>query len=118
VFVCLTETNINHYDGIVSVWLLGKKLGVCIGRLPLCFVIRKIQFILSVPDYSIDNKVDYNIIIDLIVNSKVYKYVIMTTPTSNIVKHGIQHPQQRPICYAAARRLLLSLARKSARLAS
>ena len=76
-FVCLTETNINHYDGIVSVWLLGKKLGVCIGRLPLCFVIRKIQFILSVPDYSIDNKVDYNIIIDLIVNSKVHQNVLL-----------------------------------------
>jgi len=28
----------------------------------------------------------------------------MTIPTSNIVKHGTQHPQQRPICYAAARR--------------
>ena len=42
----------------------------------------------------------------------------MTTPASNIVKHGTQHPPQRPIYYAAARRLLRSLARKSARLAS
>jgi len=49
-------------------------------------------------------------------STQVNKYVIMTTPASNIVKHGTQHPQQRPIYYAAARRLLRSLARKSARL--
>ena len=75
-FVCLTETNINHYDGIVSVWLLGKKLGVCIGY-HCALSLKKIQFILSVPDYSIDNEVDYNIIIDLIVNSKVHQNVLL-----------------------------------------
>jgi len=37
--------------------------------------------------------------------TQINKYVVMTTQASNIVKHSTQHPQQRPIYYAAARRL-------------
>ena len=50
--------------------------------------------------------------------TQINEYVIMTTEASNIVKHSTQHPQQRPIYYAAARATCLptvSAARTSAR---
>jgi len=41
--------------------------------------------------------------------TQINKYVVMTTPASNIVKHSTQHPQQRLLYNATARRLTARL---------